>query len=80
MGFAWSAIAGSKKPTFMQDMITQGQLAEPIVSLHLGRGVDTLKPSANRGNGTIGTGSSLTLGGTDPSTVQFDLHHIPLMR
>ncbi|KAI0786690.1 aspartic peptidase domain-containing protein [Abortiporus biennis] len=38
MGLAFSTIAFSKKPTFFENLLSSGQLQEPIFSVHLARG------------------------------------------
>jgi hypothetical protein len=70
MGFAWGTISESQLQTFMEQLVGTDTLAENVVSFHLGRGADTVSPNADRSsNSTVTTGSSLTIGGTDKSTV-----------
>jgi hypothetical protein len=71
MGFAWSNIAVSQLPTFAEQLVNASMLANNVFSFHLGRGFDSLsaKQVASSQNGTLSSGS-LTIGGTDSSTVR----------
>jgi hypothetical protein len=72
MGFAWEPLSGSRQETFMEQLVGTNTLAENVVSFHLGRGADTVSPNAEPlSNSTVTTGSSLTIGGTDQSTVSY---------
>jgi hypothetical protein len=72
MGFAWSTIAASGSLTFMEQLVKGGSLSQNVVSFHLGRGVDSLDAGEGSNNGTVKAGS-ITIGGTDTSTVGLSL-------
>ncbi|KAF4621164.1 hypothetical protein D9613_000610 [Agrocybe pediades] len=65
LGMAFSSIAASGQPTFMENLIIQKRLAAPIFSVYLTRGKET--------------GSELCLGCIDHEKVTGDVYWIPVV-
>ncbi|EIN12788.1 acid protease [Punctularia strigosozonata HHB-11173 SS5] len=79
MGFAWQGLAASGSANFMEQLVGTNTLSEPVVSFHLGRGVDGIIADPNPFNSTLKSGSSITIGGTDTSTFTGDITHYAIV-
>ncbi|EIN12712.1 acid protease [Punctularia strigosozonata HHB-11173 SS5] len=80
MGFAWSSLARSGLPGFVEQLANTTALEENIFSCYFARGLDALDYQTVVGNtnGTVNVGS-LTIGGVDNTTFSGDITYYPIV-